>query len=133
MAIEIVAKPDALTVVAEIGVGQSAVRRVAVALIGITAVNAVVEVADAAPGDSRLLPACGRGVVNGFDASAERVIAAFFRNKVHHAANGLRAIEHRVGAFNDFNTLKRRFINEQTGTVVLPGALIADDLAVNQN
>lgn len=78
MAIEIVAKPDALTVVAEIGVGQSAVRRVAVALIGITAVNAVVEVADAALCDSRLLPACGRGVVNGFDASAERVIAAFF-------------------------------------------------------
>ena len=48
MAIEIVAKPDALAVVAEIGVGQSAVRRVAVALIGITAVNAVVKVADAA-------------------------------------------------------------------------------------
>ena len=50
MAIEIVAKPHALAVITEIGVGQSPVRRIAVPLVGVAAIDAVVKVSDAAPG-----------------------------------------------------------------------------------
>ena len=122
VAIEVVTQPYALAVITEVGVGQSSVRRIA-----------VVKVSDAAPGRCRLFPSCRCGVINSLNAAAERLITAFFGNKVYDTANRLRTVEDRIGAFDHFNPFQRGFVNQQTGSVVLSGTLVTDDLAVDQN
>ena len=133
VAIEVVTQPYALAVITEVGVGQSSVRRIAVPLVGIAAIDAVVKVSDAPPGRCRLFPSCRCGVINSLNAAAERLITAFFGNKVYDTANRLRTVEDRIGAFDHFNPFQRGFVNQQTGSVVLSGTLVTDDLAVDQN